>query len=53
MALTGDLGMDRVPAADRDAHVAMVAELKASQRGMQKLTRKGRAPILISSVLAS
>jgi hypothetical protein len=45
MALRGDLGMSRVPQADQPATVAMIAEIRAAQLGVQALTRKGRAPV--------
>ena len=47
MALTGDLGMDRVPEADRPAHVAMIAEIKAADRALTKITRQGRRPVMV------
>ncbi len=45
MALTGDLGMSRIPEADQPATVAMLAEIRATHLGVQALTRKGRAPV--------
>ena len=45
MALSGDLGMTRVASADRAATVAMIAELKAEQRALQTITRRGRQPV--------
>lgn len=41
MALDGDLGMARVPEADRPAAEAMLAELKEASQAMQAVTRRG------------
>jgi hypothetical protein len=51
MALAGDLGMRRVPEADRPATEAMLADLKSDHLAVQKVTRLGRAPVPVASVL--